>query len=141
MVISDRAGRMGPPARLVAAPRRSGGAKVVIDASANELCFDPEGKLLVAVTRDGLVHGWELESGQSAWAPAELEKAARWVFVQQNGQIVTCSDEITVWKRPQADKEKASPLGLAISRRTGWVYDDTARVRTLSREEYSKLKN
>lgn len=113
-----------------------------LGATANEMAFDATGDLLVCATRDGLVHGFRLSTGEPAWSPAELEKAALWVFVQPNGQIVTMSDEVIVWTQPEAEEEEALPLE-TLTRRvglwTGWVYDDTARVRTLTREEYERL--
>ena len=52
------------------------------------------------------------------------------------------SDEVIVWTQPEAEEEEALPLE-TLTRRvglwTGWVYDDTARVRTLTREEYERL--
>ncbi|MCA9776713.1 MAG: hypothetical protein KC800_08360, partial [Candidatus Eremiobacteraeota bacterium] len=113
-----------------------------LGATANEMAFDSSGDLLVCATRDGLVHGFRLSTGKQAWSPAEMEKAALWVFVQPNGQIVTMSDEVIVWTQPEPEEEEPLPLE-TLARRvglwTGWVYDDNARVRMLTREEYERL--
>ena len=98
--------------------------------------------LLVCATRDALVHGLDLDTGQAAWSPAEMEKAARWVMVQPGGQIVTMSDVVIVWKPPESDEQlpdSLEDLTREVARRTGWVYDENARVRMLTRKEYSEL--
>ncbi len=114
-------------------------AEFVVGASVNDMAFDSEETLLVAVTRSAQVHGYDLETGDAAWSPAEMEKSARWVFLQPNGRVVTMSDEVTVWQPPEREPE--APLALEVllpqvGLWTGWVFDDHARVRTLSREEY-----
>lgn len=110
-----------------------------LGAPANEMAFDAEGGLLVCATRDALVHGYHVDSGAPAWSPAEMEKSARWVFVQPGGQVVTMSDEVIVWQPPQPELEPPQSLETLVERVslwTGWVYDDNARVRTLTREEF-----
>ena len=121
--------------------------KVVADfplsAPANEICFGPDGDLVVCATRDGLVYGYSTADKRPAWPPIQLEKAARWIYVQDNGQIVTMSDIVTVWKQPEPlDRSLRDPEALSreVARRTGWIYDDrNAQVRTLSRDEYLEL--
>lgn len=114
-----------------------------LSAPANEIVFGPDGDLVVCATRDGLVHGFSLREGKPAWPPIQLEKAARWIYVQDNGQIVTMSDIVTVWKQPDPlDRSLRDPRALSqeVARRTGWTYDDrNAQVRTLSRDEYLKM--
>lgn len=113
-----------------------------LGATANEMAFDSTGNLLVCATRDGLVHGFHLDTGKPAWSPAQLDKAALWIFVQPNGQIVTMSDEVIVWKQPTHQTEPPLTLEALVDRVglwTGWVYDDDARVRTLSKEEFNRL--
>ncbi len=109
-----------------------------VGAPVNDMAFDEASQLLVCATRDGLVHGFSLTSGERAWWPAELEKAARWIFVQPDGQVVTMSDEVTVWAPPQGEPIETHNWQREIALRTGWVYDENARVRTLSAAEYSQ---
>lgn len=114
-------------------------AEFELGASANEMAFDSAGELLVCASRDALIHGFYVDSKQPAWAPAEMEKAARWVYVQPNGQVVTMSDEVTVWKPPSLEKEPPQDfqtLEKRVALWTGWVYDENARVRTMTSREY-----
>ncbi|MGE0493599.1 MAG: WD40 repeat domain-containing serine/threonine protein kinase [Vulcanimicrobiota bacterium] len=118
------------------------GAKVAdfsISAPVTDMVFDQASQLVVCATRVGLVHGYSLIDQQPAWPPIELENPARWIYVQEGGQIVTMSDEVMVWKLPEPLNDSlvsAEELKREISRRTGWLYDEKARVRTLSRSEY-----
>ena len=115
-----------------------------LNAEANELAFDESGELLVCVTRDALVHGHSVKSGKPVWSPAELEKPARWVFIQPTGRIVTMSDTVTVWERPGAEFElsqDAQELNRQVNLITGWTYDEIGRVRCLTRDEYLRLAN
>ena len=117
-------------------------AEVELGATANEMAFDESGDLLVCVTRDALVHGYRIDRQETAWSPAEMEKAALWVFIQPQGQIVTMSDEVIVWQPPDSVEEPPQTLETLTSQvglLTGWVYDEDARVRTLTREEYLRL--
>lgn len=117
-------------------------AQFEIRTAANDMAFDPSGNLLVCATRDALVHGFQVDSGGSAWSPAEMEKSALWIFVQPNGQVVTMSDEVTVWKQPEPESNASQDLPAlvrSVAQITGWVYDENAQVRTLTREEYSQL--
>lgn len=110
-----------------------------LTGTANEMAFDEHGELLVCATREATVEGFQIATGQPAWAPAELEKSARWVFVQPGGRVVTMSDEVTVWDPPPTEHEPSQPLEVLlprVPRWTGWVYDENARVRTLTRSEY-----
>ena len=119
-------------------------ANLEIGAYVNDMAFDQEGELLVCVSRDAMVRGFHLSTGEPAWSPAEMEKSARWVFVQANGQVVTMSDEVTVWQAPTLEQESPQSLETLVNRValwTGWVYDENARVRTLTREEYWEVKS
>lgn len=110
-----------------------------ISAPTNDMVFDRSGRMLALASRDGLVVVYSLESKAPAYAPLELETAARWIYIQDGGQVVTKSDEVIVWKPPtpvDSDLSKGDELKKEVARRTGWVYDDHARVRTLSRLEY-----
>ena len=115
-------------------------ANFTVSAPANELCFGPDSKTLVCAGRNGLVWGFSLTEQRKAWPPIELEKAARWIYVQENGQVVTMSDVVIVWKAPEPlDRSRRSPLDLEteIARRTGWVYDArNTQIRMLTRDEY-----
>jgi serine/threonine protein kinase len=118
-------------------------AEFPITAAANEICFNRASNFFVCVTRDGLVRGYSLETKSEAWPPLELQKPARWVYIQENGQVVTMSDEVIVWKEPEPldfSLQDSDSLNREIARRTGWVYDErTAQIRTLSRSEYQAL--
>jgi protein kinase-like protein len=117
-------------------------AEFEVGATANEMAFDESGDLLVCVTRDALVHGYRIGRQSPAWSPAEMETAALWVFVQPEGQIVTMSDEMIVWQQPEPQDESPQSLETLTERVglwTGWIYDEDARVRTLTREEYLRL--
>lgn len=113
-------------------------------APVNDMAFDKEGKLLVCASRDGLIHGFSLVTGKRAWSAAQMEKAAMWVYVQDTGRIVTMSDETTVWEPPalrsQTLPEGPEALLKTVSLWTGWLYDENAQVRTLTRAEYARLK-
>lgn len=113
-----------------------------VSGAVNQMTFDDSGELLVCATRDALLYGFKLSEKRRAWAPAEMEKSARWVCIQPSGRIVTMSDEVTVWSPPSEQEDLPSELDALINQvalRTGWVYDESARVRTLTREEYAKL--
>jgi serine/threonine protein kinase len=119
-------------------------AEFELGATANEMAFDESGNLLACVTRDALVHGYRIDLREPAWSPAEMEKAALWVFVQPEGQVVTMSDEVTVWQPPESGEESPQSLETLTKRVglwTGWVYDENARVRTMTREEYLRLSD
>ena len=114
-------------------------AEFSVTAPVNDMTFDPTSSHLVCACRDGLVHGFSLPLKKAAWPPLQLEKAARWVFVQPGGQIVTMSDEVIVWKTPEPlDSSLQDPQSLIreVARRTGWISDQNDQIRTLSQSEY-----
>lgn len=114
-------------------------ADLSITAPVTDMVFGPRSEILIVGTRDGLVHGFSLHERQTAWPPIELETPSRWVYLQEGGQVVTMSDEVTVWKSPEPLPDSiwsSEALESEIARRTGWLYDDQARIRTLSRREY-----
>lgn len=118
-------------------------ARSQLDSQANEMAFSQDGELLACVTRDALLHGFHIPAGKMAWPPMEMEKAARWVFVQPGGRIVTMSDQVTVWEPPEVDPvlpDELEALVKEVALRTGWVYDEDARVRTLTHQEYFELR-
>lgn len=115
-------------------------ARLSLGAGVNDIAFDEEGRLLVCVTRDGMLHGFDLLAGVPAWPSAELERAARWVMIQPDGKLVTMSDRVIVWKMPDQhpplQAHDLESLKLEIAVKTGWVLDQNARIRMLRREEY-----
>jgi hypothetical protein len=116
-------------------------AEFSVSAPVNDICFDRTAALLVCASRDGLVQGFSLPEKRAAWPPVQLEKAARWIFVQEGGQIVTMSDEVIVWKQPEpldASLQDGKSWAAEVARRTGWVYDENAQIRTLSHSEYQR---
>ena len=113
-----------------------------VGESVNEMTFGTEGRLLVISTRDASIYGFDLTTGEAAFAPAEMEKSARWVYLQPGGRVVTMSDEVTVWNQPSREgilPSDVASLTREVARRTGWIFDETGRVRTLTRQEYQAL--
>lgn len=117
-------------------------AEFDLKSAVNEFVFNRSSDFLVCVTRAGLVRGYSLTSKAEAWPPIELRKSARWVFVQDDGKVVTMSDEVCVWKEPEPiDPSIRDPEALSreVARRTGWVYDERlAQIRALPRYRYLK---
>ncbi|MGE0488750.1 MAG: WD40 repeat domain-containing serine/threonine protein kinase [Vulcanimicrobiota bacterium] len=117
-------------------------AEVEVGRTLNDMNFSPDGQLLVCVTRDGLMRGYNLSSGQPAWPAVETEDQAQWVYVQPQGDLVSMSDTVTVWRKPRPpaawdEDAPASLWRLRVTGVTGWVFDDTARIRMLDHDEFA----
>lgn len=117
-------------------------AEFEVGRTLNDMNFSPNGQLLVCVTRDGLMRGYNLSSGQPAWPAVETEDQAQWVYVQPQGDLVSMSDTVTVWRKPRPpvawdEDAPASLWRLRVTGVTGWVFDDTARIRMLDHDEFA----
>ncbi|MCA9791522.1 MAG: hypothetical protein KC910_06990, partial [Candidatus Eremiobacteraeota bacterium] len=118
-------------------------AEFEVGRTLNEMNFSPDGQLLVCVTRDGLMRGYNLSSGKPAWPAVETEDQAQWVYVQPQGDLVSMSDTVTVWRkpRPPMDWDEDAPASLwrlRVIGVTGWIFDDTARIRMLDHHEFAR---